>query len=59
MKKVFQIEIEEILQHVYDIEADTLDEAINIVEDKYYNQEYVLYAEDFKGVEFREFKNKI
>ena len=58
MKKTYEIEIEEILQKVEEVKADSLDEAISIVEDRYHSQEYVLYAEDFKGVEFREFKNE-
>lgn len=58
MKK-FQIEIEEILQHVYEIEAESLDEAISIAEDRYHDQEYVLDAEDYKGVEFREYKDEV
>lgn len=58
MKK-FQIEIEEILQHVYEIEAESLDEAISIAEDRYHDQEYVLDSEDYKGVEFREYKDEV
>ena len=57
--KVFKVEIEEVLQHVYEIEAETLDEAIAIAEDRYHRQEYVLDAEDYKGVEFREFKDGV
>ena len=50
----FQIEIEEILQRVEGIEAQTLEEAIDIVDEKYDNQEIVLDSEDFKGHEIRE-----
>ena len=57
--KVFKVEIEEVLQHVYEIEAETLDKAIAIAEDRYHRQEYVLDAEDYKGVEFREFKDEV
>ena len=57
--KVFKVEIEEVLQHVYEIEAETLDEAIAIAEDRYHRQEYVLDAEDYKGAEFREFKDEV
>lgn len=58
MKK-FQIEIEEILGHVYDIEANSLTEAIDIAEERYRNEEYVLDSEDYKGVEFREYKDEV
>ena len=58
MKK-FQIEIEEILQHVYEIEAKSIDDALSIAQDRYHNQEYVLDAEDYKGVEFREYKDEV
>ena len=47
MKK-FQIEIEEILQKVVEVEAETLNEAIENVEEQYSNEEIVLDAEDFK-----------
>jgi len=57
--KVFKVEIEEVLQHVYEIEAETLDKAIAIAEDRYHRQEYVLDAEDYKGAEFREFKDGV
>lgn len=55
----FQIEIEEILQRVEDIEAQTLEEAIDIVDEKYDNQEIVLDSEDFKGHEIREYSSTV
>ena len=54
--KIYEIEIEELLQKVVKVEADSLDEAIDKVRDAYRNEEYVLDYNDFKGVEFREFK---
>ena len=59
MSKIFEIEIEEILQKVVKVEADSLEEALDIVDEKYSNEEYVLDYNDFKGVEFREYTNEI
>lgn len=49
----YKIEIEEILQEVYDVEAESLDEAISIAEDKYYDGEYELAPETIKKTNFR------
>jgi hypothetical protein len=59
MSKIYKIEIEELLQHVYDIEANSLDEAINIAKEKYSKEEYALDYKDHKGTEFREYKDEI
>ena len=59
MSKVYQIEIEETLQKVVKIKADSLDEAIDIAQNRYSNQEYVLDYEDYKGVEYREYKDEV
>lgn len=48
----FHIEIKELLSRVETVKAETLSEAIEIVMDRYYAQEIVLDAEDFKGVDF-------
>lgn len=59
--KVYRIEVEEILQDVYDIEANSLEEAIDIAEEKYHKEEIVLAPESIKETNFREFpeeKNK-
>lgn len=58
MKK-YKIEIEEILQHVYEIEADSLNDAMDIAMEKYGNCEYVLGAEDWKETNYREFKDGV
>lgn len=55
----FQIEIEEILQRIEDVDANDLGEALDIVSDKYENQEIVLDSEDFKGYEIREYRNEV
>ena len=58
MNKIFEIEIEEVLQKVVKVKADSLDEAIDKVEEEYRNEIYVLDYNDFKGVEFREYKDE-
>lgn len=57
--KVYHIEVEEILQNVYDIEANSLDEAIEIAEEKYHNEEIVLAPETIKETNFREYKDEV
>lgn len=59
MAKMYEIEIEEILQKVVKVKAKTLDEAISKVEDRYRNEEYILDYQDHKGTEFREFKDEV
>ena len=49
----YKIEIEEILQKVYDVEAESIDEAISVAEDKYYDGEYKLTPETIKRTNFR------
>ena len=56
--KIYEIEIEEVLQKVVKVKADSLDEAIDKVQERYKNEKYVLDYNDFKGVEFREFKDE-
>ena len=51
----YRIEIEEILQRVEEVEASNLEEALDIIDEKYNNQEIVLDYEDFKGHEIREY----
>lgn len=57
--KVYQIEIEETLQKVVKIKADSLDDAISIAEERYRNEEYILNEDNFMGAEFREYKDEI
>ena len=57
--KTYKIEVEEIMQNVYDIEANSLEEAINIAEEKYRNQKIVLDYNAIKETNFREFKDEI
>lgn len=53
----FQIEIKELLSRVEIVRAKTLMEAVDIVMNRYYAQEIVLDAEDFKGVDFELFQD--
>lgn len=57
MKK-FKIEIQETLQTICDIEAETIEEALEIAEENWYDAKIVLTSEDFKEVNFKEFKNE-
>lgn len=56
MSKFYNIEIEEVLQKVVKVKADSSSEAIEKVEERYRDEEYVLDYNDFKGVEFREYE---
>lgn len=58
MSKFYNIEIEEVLQKVVKVKADSLSEAIEKVEERYRDEVYVLNENDFKGVEFREYIDK-
>ena len=51
--------IEETLRKVVRINANSLNEAINIAKEKYSNEEYILDYQDYKGTEFREYKDEI
>ena len=57
MKRIYKIEIEELLQRVVEIEAENVNEAISKPKEKYRNEEYVLDENDFKGVEFSEYED--
>lgn len=59
MQKTFKIEIEEVLQKVVEIKANSLDEAIDIAQERYYDEEYILNEDDYKGAEFREYKDEV
>ena len=54
--KQFEIEIEEILQRVINVDADSEEEAIRIVKEKYRNEEIVLDELDFKEVNIKNIK---
>jgi len=51
--KSYKVEIREILSLVVDIEANSEKEAVELVADKYDNQEYVLTNEHYIDTEFQ------
>lgn len=51
----FNIEIEEIFQRVVQVEANSIEEAIDIVEKKWNDGEIVLDSEDFMDRNVRDF----
>lgn len=55
--KVYQVEIEEILQKLVKVKANSEDEAIDKVRDRYKDCIYVLDYEDFKEVTFNIYKD--
>ena len=57
MKKIYKIEIEELLQRVVEIEAENVNDAISKAKGKYRNEEYVLDENDFKRVGFSEYED--
>lgn len=57
----YEVEVKEVLSRIETVNADSLENAIDKVMDKYHAQEIVLDAEDFVGVDFlpsEEEKNK-
>ena len=59
MQNTYKIEIEETLQRVVEIKADSLEDAITIARERYSNEEYILDENDFKGAEFSEYKDEV
>lgn len=51
--KTYKVTITEILRRTIEVEAETSDDAINMVEDDYRAEEYVLDYSDFVNVEFK------
>ena len=50
--KKYKVKIRETLEMTVEVEAESREEAAEIVSDKWYNSEYILDAECFTGVEF-------
>ena len=56
--KTFNITITEVLKTTVETQAETLEEAIQNIKDRYRNQEIILTANDFTGdVTFEEEQN--
>ena len=49
----FEIEVEEILQRIIKVEADSKEEAIRIAKEKYKNEEIILDENDLKEVNYK------
>ena len=50
----FNIQVKEILRRVVEIEAETLEKALDIVDEMWQNEEIVLEADDFAYVDITE-----
>ena len=59
MSKDYEIEIEETLQKIVKINANSLEEAIDIAREKYSNEEFVLDYQNYKNTDFREYRNEV
>lgn len=59
MNKNYEIEIEETLRKVVKINANSLEEAIDIAREKYSNEEFVLDYQDYKNTDFKEYRNEV
>ena len=53
MKKKFDVEITETLQRTVSVEADSREEAENMVIEAWNDEVYVLDSKDFVGVDFK------
>lgn len=52
MKKDFKVEIKETLTKTMYVSAESIEDAEDIIREKYYNEDIVLDSENFDGVEF-------
>lgn len=53
----FKVEITETLSKICNVKAKSIENAINIIKKKYYNQKIVLYPNDYVETTFEEYKN--
>lgn len=58
MLKEYEIEVEELLQKVVKIEANSLEEALDIAKEMYSNEEIILDYNDIKDTSFKEFNEE-
>ena len=56
--EIFKIEITETLQKVIEVSASSLDEALEIIKNKYNNEDIVLDSNDYVDTIIGEFNNK-
>lgn len=59
MEKEYQIEIEETLQRVINIRANSVEDAIKIAEERYKNEEIILDYNDLKDTKFKNYNDEI
>jgi hypothetical protein len=57
--KIFKIELTEILSKTIEVEADTADEAITLVNEKYQSEEIILDESNFIEYKVREIIEEI
>jgi len=56
--EIFKIEIKEKIQKVIEVSASSLDEALEIIKNKYNNGEIVLDSNDYIDTVIEEYDNK-
>lgn len=56
--ETFKIEIQEFLSRIVEVKANTVDEAISIVQEMYINEEIVLDSEDYVTTEISAFEKE-
>jgi len=56
--EIFKIEITETIQKVIEVSASSLDEALEIIKNKYNNGEIVLDSNDYIDTVIEEYDNK-
>lgn len=59
MEKEYEIEIQETLQKVIKVNANSLDEALDIAKQQYENEEITLDYNDLKDTNFKEYTDEI
>lgn len=57
--ETFKVEIQEFLSRIVEIEANSIDEALDKVNQSYRNQEIVLDSNDFFLTELKLFNSKV
>jgi hypothetical protein len=56
--KTFKIEVQELSSRVVEVKAESTENAVNIIREKYRNEEIVLDYSDFNDVSFLIFDKK-
>ena len=53
---IYKIEIIETLSRIIEVEAESVADAIDEIEDRYYAEDIVLDSDDYCGTEFKEYE---